>query len=246
MKYLVLPFFIFSLLFFTPTHAETVSEDIDDAIVQKILDSGDTAALQKLIDAGLDVNSRDADGNTILFYMLTHYSSLDMAKTLINAGADVNLPSANGLTPLLVATALASELQLSQQPVTAENNLNAEIQQANFNEQQKFLLKRSQELLQLLIANGADVNQETPRGTPLMSAATSDLNAPLVKTLLKADANVNQQDRFGRTALFYAAAFGCDTISTMLLKAGADIRIKDNDGHGYMELEKQDIINSYE
>ena len=246
MKYLVLPFFIFSLLFFTPAHAETVSEDIDDAIVQKILDSGDTAALQKLIDAGLDINSRDADGNTILFYMLTHYSSLDMAKTLINAGADVNLPSANGLTPLLVATALASELQLSQQPVTAENNLNAEIQQANFNEQQKFLLKRSQELLQLLIANGADVNQETPRGTPLMSAATSDLNAPLVKTLLKADANVNQQDRFGRTALFYAAAFGCDTISTMLLKAGADIRIKDNDGHGYMELEKQDIINSYE
>lgn len=246
MKYLVLPFFIFSLLFFTPAHAETVSEDIDDAIVQKILDSGDTAALQKLIDAGLDVNSRDADGNTILFYMLTHYSSLDMAKTLINAGADVNLPSANGLTPLLVATALASELQLSQQPVTAENNLNAEIQQANFNEQQKFLLKRSQELLQLLIANGADVNQETPRGTPLMSAATSDLNAPLVKTLIKADANVNQQDRFGRTALFYAAAFGCDTISTMLLKAGADIRIKDNDGHGYMELEKQDIINSYE
>ena len=246
MKYLVLPFFIFSLLFFTPAHAETVSEDIDDAIVQKILDSGDTAALQKLIDAGLDVNSRDADGNTILFYMLTHYSSLDMAKTLIDAGADVNLPSANGLTPLLVATALASELQLSQQPVTAENNLNAEIQQANFNEQQKFLLKRSQELLQLLIANGADVNQETPRGTPLMSAATSDLNAPLVKTLIKADANVNQQDRFGRTALFYAAAFGCDTISTMLLKAGADIRIKDNDGHGYMELEKQDIINSYE
>ena len=246
MKYLVLPFFIFSLLFFTPAHAETVSEDIDDAIVQKILDSGDTAALQKLIDAGLDVNSRDADGNTILFYMLTHYSSLDMAKTLINAGADVNLPAANGLTPLLVATALASELQLSQQPVTAENNLNAEIQQANFNEQQKFLLKRSQELLQLLIANGADVNQETPRGTPLMSAATSDLNAPLVKTLIKADANVNQQDRFGRTALFYAAAFGCDTISTMLLKAGADIRIKDNDGHGYMELEKQDIINSYE
>ncbi len=246
MKYLVLPFFIFSLLFFTPARAETVSEDIDDAIVQKILDSGDTAALQKLIDAGLDVNSRDADGNTILFYMLTHYSSLDMAKTLMNAGADVNLPSANGLTPLLVATALASELQQSQQPVAAENNLNAEIQQANFNEQQKFLLKRSQELLQLLIENGADVNQETPRGTPLMSAATSDLNAPLVETLLKADANVNQQDRFGRTALFYAAAFGCDTISTMLLKAGADIRIKDNDGHGYMELEKQDIINSYE
>ena len=246
MKLLVLPFFIFGLLFFTPAHAETVSEDIDDEIVQKILDSGDTAALQKLIDAGLDVNSRDADGNTMLFYLLTHYADLDMAKTLINAGADVNLPSANGLTPLLVATAIAAELQQTQPATTNDNNLNAEIQRANFNEQQNFLLKRSQKLLQLLIDNGADVNQETPRGTPLMSAATSDLNAPLIEILLKADANVNQQDRFGRTALFYAAAFGCDTVSTMLLKAGADIRITDNDGHGYMELEKKDIIASYE
>ena len=79
-----------------------------------------------------------------------------------------------------------------------------------------------------------------------MSAATSDLNAELVEILLKADAKVNQQDRNGRTALFYAAAFGCDTISTILLKAGADIRILDHDGKSYMEVEKQDIINSYE
>lgn len=247
MKYLFLPFFIFSILTAGSACAETVSEDIDDAIVQKILDSGDTAALQKLIDAGLDVNSRDADGNTMLFYLLTHYADLDMAKTLIQAGADVNEPSANGMTPLLVATAVAAELQQSQtQSAAEENSLKKEIQQANLTEQQRFLQKRSKDLLQLLIDNGADINQETPRGTPLMSAATSDLNAELVEILLKADAKVNQQDRNGRTALFYAAAFGCDTISTILLKAGADIRISDHDGKSYMEIEKQDIISSYE
>lgn len=108
-----------------------------------------------------------------------------------------------------------------------------------------FYLKRSQDLLQLLIDNGANVNQETPRGTPLMSASTSDLNLPLVELLLKADAEVNQKDRNGRTALFYAAAFGCDNIATLLLKAGANIQIVDNEGHSYMETEKQDIIDSY-
>ena len=78
-----------------------------------------------------------------------------------------------------------------------------------------------------------------------MSASTSDLNLPLVELLLKADAEVNQKDRNGRTALFYAAAFGCDNIATLLLKAGANIQIVDNEGHSYMETEKQDIIDSY-
>ena len=247
MKYLILPFLIFSFAFYDYADAQVAGEYIDDAIVQKILDSGDTAALQKLIDAGLDVNSRDAQGNTMLFYLLTHYADLDMAKTLIQAGADVNEPSVNGMTPLLVAPAVAAELQQSQtQSAAEENSIKKEIQQANLAEQQNFLQKRSQDLLQLLIDNGADVNQETPRGTPLMSAATSDLNAALVEMLLKADAKINLQDRNGRTALFYAAAFGSDNISTILLKAGADIRILDHDGKSYMEVEKQDIINSYE
>ena len=225
MKYLILPFLIFSFAFYDYADAQVAGEDIDDAIVQKILDSGDTAALQKLIDAGLDVNSRDAQGNTMLFYLLTHYADLDMAKTLIQAGADVNEPSANGMTPPLVATAVAAELQQSQTQCAAEeNSIKKEIQQANLAEQQNFLQKRSQDLLQLLIDNGADVNQETPRGTPLMSAATSDLNAALVEMLLKADAKINLQDRNGRTALFYAAAFGSDNISTILLKAGAAFR----------------------
>lgn len=247
MKYLILPFLIFSFAFYDYADAQVAGEDIDDAIVQKILDSGNTAALQKLIDAGLDVNSRDADGNTMLFYLLTHYADLNMAKTLINAGADINQPSANGMTPLIVATAIAAELQQnSSAAATEENSLKKEIQQANLTEQQRFLQKRSKDLLQLLIDNGADINQETPRGTPLMSAATSDLNAALVEMLLKADAKINLQDRNGRTALFYAAAFGSDNISTILLKAGADIRILDHDGKSYMEIEKQDIISSYE
>lgn len=245
MKYFILPFFILSFFIAGIPHAENQTEEIDDAIVQKILDSGDTAALQKLINAGLDVNSRDANGNTMLFYLLTHYADLDMAKTLINAGADVNQPSANGMTPLLVATALAAEMQNNPQQPDANSDVAKEIQQANFKKHQNFLLKRSQDLLQLLIDNGANVNQETPRGTPLMSASTSDLNLPLVELLLKADAEVNQKDRNGRTALFYAAAFGCDNIATLLLKAGANIQIVDNEGHSYMETEKQDIIDSY-
>ena len=243
MKHLLLLLSAFNFFIFS-ANAEIVSEDIEDAYVQKILDSGDTSALQKLIDEGLDVNSRDAKGDTMLFYLLTHYADFDMAKTLINAGADVNLPSNNGLTPLLVATALAGELQ-KQKIATEPENVTQEIKNAKLKEQTEFLMARSQKLLQLLIDSGADVNQETPRGTPLMSAATSELNLPIVETLLKTGAKVNQRDRFGRTALFYAAAFGCDSMTTFLLKSGADITVLDVEGKSYMDVSAEDITKNY-
>lgn len=244
MKY----FLLLLLAFMIPAGnagAEVVTEDIDDAYVQNILDSGNTSALQKLIDDGLDVNSLDAQGNTLLFYLLTHYADFEMAKTLIHAGADVNLPSNNGLTPLLVATALAQEMQKAQ-PHTGNSDDALQTQQTTAQtEQQQFLMKRSLELLKLLLDNGADVNQETPRGTALMSAATSDLNLPLIETLLQSGAKINQQDRFGRTALFYAAAFGCDNVSLLLIKNGADIRITDINGKSYLDVSAEDIIKTY-
>lgn len=243
MKHLLLLLSAFNFFIFS-TNAEIVSEDIEDAYVQKILDSGDTSALQKLINEGLDVNSRDAKGDTMLFYLLTHYADFDMAKTLINAGADVNLPSNNGLTPLLVATALAGELQ-KQKITTEPENVTQEIKNAKLKEQTEFLMTRSQKLLQLLIDSGADVNQETPQGTPLMSAATSELNLPIVEALLKAGAKINLRDRFGRTALFYAAAFGCDSMTTFLLKSGADINVLDIDGKSYMDVSAEDITKNY-
>ena len=239
-------FFCLGLFFLLPNVCLADGQDIDDAYVQKILDSGNAAKLQQLIDSGLDVNSRDADGDTMLFYLLTHVADLDTAQILINAGADVNLPSSSGLTPILVATAAAAELQNNFRAVDNPNSdVDLEIAKANLTQQKNFLIQRSVNLLKLLIDNGADINQETPRGTPLMNASTSDLNLPLVEILLKSGAKVNQQDRYGRTALFYAAAFGSENISTALLKAGADIQILDNDGRSYMEVGKKDITDNY-
>ena len=145
---------------------------------------------------------------------------------------------------MLVATALAGELQ-KQKIATEPENVTQEIKNAKLKEQTEFLMARSQKLLQLLIDSGADVNQEPPRGTPLMSAATSELNLPIAETIIKAGAKVNQPDRFGRTALFYAAAFGCDSMTTFLLKAGADINVLDIDGKSYMDVSAEDITKNY-
>lgn len=229
--------------FFVFCSAIGFAQEIDDAYVQNILLSQDKKAIQKLLDDGLDVNSRDANGDTLLFYVLTRQLDFDTAQMLIDAGADVNLPSNNGLTLLVFTTSIMREFQIKNKDFP---KLNDEMQQAKITEQENFLVSHTAKLLDFLLKNGADVNQDTPQGTALMNAATNDLNIKLVKTLLASGAKVNQKDRLGRTALFYAEAFGSNSISTELLKSGADISIKDDNGQTYLDVSKFDILDSYE
>ncbi|MBR3502332.1 MAG: ankyrin repeat domain-containing protein, partial [Alphaproteobacteria bacterium] len=81
----------------------------------------------------------------------------------------------------------------------------------------------------------------TPFGTPLMAAVTNEWNKDIIAILIKAGADVNLQDRSGKTALFYAAAYDCNKIISQLLAAGADTDIKDFDGLTYMDVNKQDL-----
>lgn len=228
----MLSFFSFNFV------ANAADDEIDDAYVQKILSSQDEKAFDNLIKQGLDVNSRDEEGNTMLYYVLTHNKDLLMAKKLIEAGADVNAPSANGMTPLVIATSKANELQLQKMMInTMDFEEQKEVVEAKVNEEIEYEMNRAIAMLQMLIEQGADINQETPLGTPLMSASTSDWNKDMVEILLEKGAKVNQQDKNGRTALFYAQVFDCQQISQMLLAGGADIAIKDNNGKTYLEVE---------
>ena len=198
----------------------------------------DEKAFKSLINQGLDVNSRDENGDTMLYYVLTRNKSNKMAEILIESGADVNIPSSNGMTPILIATSKANELQLKKIGVgNIDYDVQNEIAKAKINEETEFEMDRAASIIKMLVDAGADVNQETPYGTPLMSASTSDLNADIIEFLIKSGAKINQQDKNGRTALFYAQIFNCQKILSILIKNGADISIKDKNGKTYMETE---------
>lgn len=223
-----------------------IQENIDDTYVQNILSSQNEKAFADLITKGLDVNSRDENGDTMLYYVLTHNKDLLMAKKLIEAGADVNAPSANGMTPIMVATSKANELQLQKMMFNSMDfEEQKEIVEAKINEEIEYEMNRAIAMLQMLIEQGADINQETPLGTPLMSASTSDWNTDMVEILLQKGAKVNQQDKNGRTALFYAQVFDSQQILSLLLKAGADIALKDNNGKTYLEAQSVDFKTDY-
>ena len=89
------------------------------------------------------------------------------------------------------------------------------------------------EMVELLLANKADVNAANNRGhTPLHNAAMSPLTSKEVAELLiahKADANA--KDKHGNTPLHAAASNGSVNVAEVLLGVKADVGAKDKYGN---------------
>nr|WP_294936640.1 ankyrin repeat domain-containing protein [uncultured Flavobacterium sp.] len=82
------------------------------------------------------------------------------------------------------------------------------------------------EVAKYLIENGADINGSNNYGTPLMAAVVKG-NSEIVKLLLDHNADTSIADQSGNTALIYATQFKKYDIAEMLVKAKANIDIKD-------------------
>ena len=238
MKYFYLIISFVFLCSFNTFAAENNNESIKRAIK-----TNDINAIEGFINQGQNINERDDRGYTPLHYALLK-NRLKIAQKLIDAGADINAPSSeNGLTPLLIATSRATELQKKAKKFMEQSDGDVEKRVTEI-KLKKYIAKQmnfARKMLEMLIENGADLNQETPLGTPLMNASTNPWNADIIDVLIKSGANVNARDRNGRTALFYGEIFGGDSISTKLLSYGADITVKDNYGKTYMEVTADDF-----
>ncbi len=91
-------------------------------------------------------------------------------------------------------------------------------------------------IAELLLENGADVNERDNEGyTALMVAVDAD-NLKMVEFLLEKDAAVGERDWFGYTALMLAAKEGHLKIAELLLASDADVNIKNNSGETALVL----------
>jgi ankyrin repeat protein len=66
--------------------------------------SCDLAAVQKLLDDGVDVNWKDRTGWTALMDASGCWGHIEVVKLLLDNGAEVNIQDNNGWTALMVAT----------------------------------------------------------------------------------------------------------------------------------------------
>ena len=77
--------------------------------LQEAARKGDAVAVKKLLDAGVDVNTKFRYGTTALFYACDH-GHLEVVKVLLDKGADFTIKhSFYGFTPLMLAVSPAQK-----------------------------------------------------------------------------------------------------------------------------------------
>jgi ankyrin repeat protein len=171
---------------------------------------GHAAKIKKLLDKGIDVNSRIEGeySGTVLHTALAN-ASVDCVKLLLERGAQVNAKNPQGETPLHLAA------RGSQYTGHSDRKLS----------------DAYVEIARLLIDAGADVKARAEDGdTPLLTAArrlsyltkTEDANPDFFKLLIACGADVDAATQIGGPALVFAVEGNRTDIARILLQAGAN------------------------
>ncbi len=167
---------------------------------------GHFSAVRYLCEKGLPVNSADGRGVTPIFSALdSRVESRYILEYLIERGADVSVRSADGTTPLIVASHHGNK-----------------------------------EAAETLIAKGADVRAKNKFGETALQSVCRGIDyyqgeepakrGALLSLLLDNGAEVNTQDRDGRTPLMEASRREGSKIVGILLANGALPNVQDRIG----------------
>ena len=198
----------------------------DDSLFTPLMrtaQNGYVDGVQRLIQAGANVNRRSKNNKTAL--ILATYEGYDeCVKLLLSAGADVNVLT-NGRYKHLTALHVAVESKNFKTGAGVNRR-----SQGNETGVERF--EGPDRCVELLLKAPADVNALTDgpceHVTALHSAVNSK-NITHVKLLLQVGADVNKEgyesslENKGVTALSLAAEDGFDEVVELLIEAGADV-----------------------
>jgi ankyrin repeat protein len=166
--------------------------------------SGKVEAAKRLLDAGADINAKETWGGQSAVMWAAAQSQADMVKFLASRGADVN---ARGIVH-----------QWERKVITEPRP--KDLNKGGFTPLLYAAREGCVECAKNLIAAKADLDLEDPdRVTPL-NMALLNMHFELAATLIKAGADVDKWDLFGRSPVYMAA-----DVSTLPMKGNGGIAV---------------------
>jgi len=200
---------LFTLLLLPIAAAAGVYEDMEEALI-----SGDTAWAIKLINRGMDVNSVDAAGNTLLMQTVNR-DNQEFFDYLLQRRARINTRNRNGETALSLA-AYRGKLYFVQRLVDSGADVNLygwpPLIYAAFNGHTA--------VAEYLLKKGAEVNGTTENGSTALLFAARFGHIEVVELLLLNKADPNIANERGATAIDWALKTDNTDIADLLRKAG--------------------------
>jgi ankyrin repeat protein len=179
-----------------------------------------------------DIDTRYSQGKTGLYHAASNGHE-DMVAFLLSKGANATIASDEGLTPLMEASSeghvgvarLLLEHMGGQGLNTTDNEGMTALHHAAFG--------RLQELVNFLLAKGADPNTIDLDGRTALAFACYRCHWPVVVLLAKhmGRQGLEERDGEGRTPLYLACEQGNQKWARLFLLAGADHTTTDDRGH---------------
>jgi len=203
-----IPVLLFALLL--PTLASAGAyEDMEEALI-----SANTSWAIQLINRGMDVNSVDATGNTLLMQSVQR-DNMDFFDYLLKRRARLNTRNRNGETALSLA-AYQGKLPFVQRLVEAGADVNLygwpPLIYAAFNGHAA--------VVDYLLKKGAEINATTANGSTALLFAARFGHIEVVELLLQNKADPNIANERGATAIDWALKTDNTDIADLLRKAG--------------------------
>lgn len=183
----------------------------------------DVESVQQLLDKGVDVDIQDCEGNTALFYA-ANTGNIRMMKLLLDRGANTNHKNANFETALLTSVhhghQIITELLLNR---GADVNYSSDYKMPAIN-----IACQNGDLgiVKLLLSYGAKIDtfsfKLSFQDTILHDTVIGN-SIDIMKLFLKFNLNIDEKNKFGDTALFYAARENQTAMLELLLDHGANV-----------------------
>ena len=211
--------------------------------LMEAISESDAPRVQRLIEAGVDVNAIGPFGSTALMGA-AFGDHTEIVRLLLEAGADVhaklgvktalNMVMSLGATSVGDFSMAGSGLRrYTRSYVTAlglalawrHTEIATLLEQAD--EGRGDLMEAISESdaprVQRLIEAGVDVNAIGPFGETALTEALRNGHIEILRLLIESGADVNVMGKSGNTPLFPAAAGGHTAIARLLIEAGADV-----------------------
>jgi ankyrin repeat protein len=212
-------------------------------------ESGNEIAVTHMLNAGAQVNGRDAKGRTAL-HLAAQRDQSHVAKLLVEHGADLLAKDDQGLIPgergdrpdssvgALIWWEKIAQLLEQQQFALLDEMLAAAPQALSFRSGStpetllhRAVQTRQLKVLEYLLSRHADPNITGQQGqTPLHDACWTPIPVDFARRLIEAGADIESMDESGQTPLHAAARGHNHDVIQLLISTGANLDALDNGG----------------
>ena len=185
------------------------------------------------LDKGLDLHSKDKNGNGIFQYA-TRKGNIDLMKKLIDMGVEYKNLNAKGGNAMLMASTGSRSYNNPLEVYQFLAGLGIETDIVNFEGKTPLhnIAFRTKELsiIDFFVDAGVNINQVDKDGNTAFLNAVRGNNMPVAEKMAASVNDINLTNNDGYSALTYAIRNNSEAAFEFLLKQGADINVVDAGG----------------